>query len=463
MEHGGHDGGGYFNGENAVNKGFSLSINANTAGAYEVEVRYANGGTGNRGADISHINQDNTHLEFAPTNGWDMWQSTTQTLQLVQGDNLLNFNSTGAEGMANIDSITFFGDGLSMGQCPPPPVDLSYLIGMDISSIPELRDFNVWFVDTDGVGGKDMLEILKNHSVNAIRLRTFVDPWAQFGYAAADDVCAGRAEPYNDKDHIVAFAQEIKQAGFALLLDLQYSDSWTDADSQVIPEAWRGITTVSGMADQVRSYTQDIISALEQAGARPDIVQIGNEITGGMLSHLPTSESNCWGENLTTSPIAGDYNNWDNLATYLKAGIEGVKAVNSDIQIMMHIENSDSVSGMQWWVDNAQSRGVVFDILGLSVYEPFQGPSTEWNTIMQTMAANYPNLKFIFAEYNQEITLVNEVMKGLPNNRGMGAFFWEPTQSGYWGDGIFTWDGNTATADSAKFSELDNFAAKYGL
>ncbi len=307
-----------------------------------------------------------------------------------------------------------------------------------------------------------MLDILRNHGINFIRLRTFVDPWAPFGYASSDG-CDGRAEPYNDKEHLVAFAQEIKAAGFGLLVDFQYSDSWTDADSQVIPASWRHINSVSAMANQVRSYTTDVLSALKQANALPEMVQVGNEITGGILSHLPTPQNSCWGDDLTTSPIAGDYNNWDNLATYLKAGVEGVKAVSSDIQIMMHIENTQSVEGMQWWVDNAQSRGVQFDILGLSAYETFQGPSSVWPNIMQTMASLYPNLKFVFAEYNQEITLVNEIMKQLPNNRGLGTFFWEPTRGGDWGEAIFTWNGNTATADPSRFSKLDDFAGKYGL
>lgn len=337
------------------------------------------------------------------------------------------------------------------------------MLGMDISSIPELNDFNTWFVDTDGVGGKSMLEILKNHGVNAIRLRTFVNPGAKYGYAAKDDTCPGRAQPYNDKAHLLAFAKEVKAAGFALLLDLHYSDSWTDPGSQVIPESWRHITSLNEMANQVRAYTTDIVRSLEQIGARPEIVQVGNEITAGMLVHVPTSNSNCWGDNVILNPtVNGSTENWDNLATLLKAGIEGVRNVNSDIKIMLHIENTKSVSGMKWWVDNARQRGVKFDVLGLSAYEPFQGPSSAWNSALQDMAASYPDLKFVFAEYNQNITLINEIMRNLPNNRGLGTFFWEPTQSGDWGTGIFDWSGNTATANSNKFSELDRLATKYG-
>lgn len=330
--------------------------------------------------------------------------------------------------------------------------------------MPELNDFNVWFVDTDGVGGKSMIEILKNHGFNFIRLRTFVDPWAQYGYASSDgDDCQGKAEAYNDKAHLIEFATEVKAQGLGLLVNLQYSDTWTDADSQMIPETWRGLGTVEALAAQVRQYTTDVIQALEDAGASPDIVQVGNEITGGMLAHLPTSTTNCYADNLTGSPIAGDYNNWDRLATYLKAGVAGVKAVNPDIQIMMHIENTASLEGVKWWVDNAQARDVTFDILGLSAYETFQGPSSAWSNTLQSLAVAYPALKFSFAEYNQEITLINDIMMALPDNRGIGSFFWEPTRSGFWGEGIFYWEGNSAIAEPTRFSEFDNFAEKYGL
>ena len=54
-----------------------------------------------------------------------------------------------------------------------------------------------------------------------------------------------------------------------------------------IPEAWRGATTVADLAERLEAYTKDVVAALTGAGARPDVVQIGNEITAGMLTHVP--------------------------------------------------------------------------------------------------------------------------------------------------------------------------------
>lgn len=344
-----------------------------------------------------------------------------------------------------------------------------FMLGVDISSIPELRDFgNIQFADTNG-SVKPILDILKAHGVNFIRLRTFVNPSAKYGYASSDNApdensCSGRAQPYNNKARLIAFAKEIKNAGFGLLVNIQYSDTWADPNSQIIPEAWRGIGSLPRMALQVHSYTQDLVSSLKRAGATPDMVQVGNEITPGMLMHVPTNTSNCWGDNaVLNQPFNGSAENWDNFATLLKAGIQGVKEVDNNIAVMLHIENTGSLSGMQWWVDNALKRGVRFDVLGLSAYEAFQGPSNQWPSSMRAMADKYPHLQFAFAEYNQPITMVNELMMQLPNGQGRGTFFWEPTRSGFWGDAIFNWDNTTATADQERFLEFNNFAIKYGL
>src|SRR5690606_21215836 len=57
----------------------------------------------------------------------------------------------------------------------------TFLLGADISSIPEAVDNGASFIDTDGAN-KSMLALLQNHGFNAVRLRTFVDPKAEYGY-----------------------------------------------------------------------------------------------------------------------------------------------------------------------------------------------------------------------------------------------------------------------------------------
>ena len=57
------------------------------------------------------------------------------------------------------------------------------------------------------------------------------------------------------------------------------------------------------------AYTRDTIAAFRDAGVLPDMVQVGNEITHGML----------W-------PDGKLPDNWKNFADYLRAGIQGVAA-----------------------------------------------------------------------------------------------------------------------------------------
>jgi arabinogalactan endo-1,4-beta-galactosidase len=337
-----------------------------------------------------------------------------------------------------------------------------FILGADISSVDEAIDGGSVYVDSDGVE-KSLLELLANHGFNYIRLRTFVNPVAAFGYASGDG-CPAKREAYADKDHTVAFAQQVKAAGMGFLLDFHYSDTWADPGKQVIPEAWRAIDDIDALAEQVRSYTVDVVGALVQAGARPDMVQVGNEITPGMLIHVPTANTDCYGSNSTPrAGVNGSQSNWDNLAALLQAGIEGVRSVDPTIRTMLHIENTESVAGVSGWVRNAQQRGVSFDVLGLSAYEAFQGPSSAWRATIGQLATTFPELSFAIAEYNPQRRLLNDIMHELPDGRGLGTFFWEPTQSGEWGASMFTRQGNRFVANAADFAEYDQMRADYGL
>jgi arabinogalactan endo-1,4-beta-galactosidase len=192
-------------------------------------------------------------------------------------------------------------------------------------------------------------------------------------------------------------------------------------------------------------------------------VQVGNETTPGMLMHVPNANTDCWGNNVSAAPIGGSASNWANLGTLLKAGIAGVKGVDPTIKTMIHIENTDKTSAVVSYVKSARDQGVAMDIVGLSCYVAFQGQPSVWQNTFTTLANTFPDLSFVIAEYNPQRTQANQIMRGLPNHRGLGTFFWEPTQSGSWGEALFTWSGNTARANTADFQEFDTIAATVGL
>ena len=335
----------------------------------------------------------------------------------------------------------------------------AFILGADISSVQEGK---ATFKDTDGQT-KTIFELLKNHGFNYIRLKTFVDPDAPYGYSSQENGCSGFSEPFGDKAHVVAFGKQAKDAGMGFLLDFHYSDTWADPGNQIIPAPWRGASTITELAGFVKSYTKDVIQTAVAAGARPDMVQIGNEITPGMLMHVPGANTDCWGNNPNQAPVGGGAGNWDNLATLLKAGIAGVREVDPAIQIMLHVENTDDLNGVRRWVDSALARDVEFDVLGLSCYVAFQGAPSVWKATFTDLAGRYPDLKFAIAEYNPEPEQANRIMKDLPNGRGLGTFFWEPTRSGEWGEALFSWQGNTGVAKSADFAVYDGLREYLGI
>ena len=167
-------------------------------------------------------------------------------------------------------------------------LDFSFYNGADISTVQEYERWGAKFYDVDGAE-KDVFTLLKDHGFNAIRLKTFVSPKAQYGYAASG--CDHDAEAYADKDHIIAYAKKIKAAGMAFLLDIHYSDNWADPGKQIIPSRWRNVTSSDAMADSVYNYTYDLINSLKQVNATPEMVQIGNETTPGILIHVPSGNS----------------------------------------------------------------------------------------------------------------------------------------------------------------------------
>ena len=160
--------------------------------------------------------------------------------------------------------------------------------GADISTVQEYERYHTRIFDVDG-SETDIFTLLKRHGFNAVRLRTFVSPSAQYGYASAG--CGHAEESYGDKEHVVAYAQKVKAAGMAFLLDIHYSDNWADPGKQIIPSRWRGSKDSDEMADSVYRYTYDMISALKKVNATPDMVQIGNETTPGILIHGPATHA----------------------------------------------------------------------------------------------------------------------------------------------------------------------------
>ena len=328
----------------------------------------------------------------------------------------------------------------------------SYFMGADITDQETASD----------AAKADLLSQMKAHGFNFVRLRTFVDPRAADGY--------DKTNGYDDITHTVAFGKTIKTAGMGLLVDFHYSDNWADPGKQCVPVAWQSLSTIGDLAGAVHDYTKDAITQLVAGGARPDMVQIGNETTPGMLLHRCDSGGQPTGNN----PVTGSTSNWTNLGMLLKAGVQGVKDVDPTILISLHIDRGgDKATDTQGaalatsttWITNAMKQGVIFDAFGESCYQRYQGDpnstaatKTGWTNTFTGLATKFPAIKFFAAEYGPMQREINDVVFGLAGNQGLGTFNWEPTTQGDWNTGHDLWrrSGNTYTAqpDVALYDQM---------
>jgi arabinogalactan endo-1,4-beta-galactosidase len=333
------------------------------------------------------------------------------------------------------------------------PFDPAFALGADITWTQQDTAGGTTYVDDDGTR-KTALQIMKDHGFNYVRLRTFVDPTQSAPNPAGGTFAPYSTQGFADLAHTITFGQQIKAAGMGFLLDFHYSDTWADPGKQVKPSAWVA-DNFQQITAHLQAYTQSAISQLVAAGARPDMVQIGNEITPGM--------------ELSPGTAMGPLKNWSQLGTLLKAGIAGVHAVDPGILIMLHIDRGGDATSSLNFVTNAIAQGVQFDVFGESCYVAFQGQPSGWQTTFSMLVSKFPNLKFAIAEYNAdpksatELRTANDIVFNLPNKRGFGTFIWEPTHSGSWGPGLFTTSGNETTTIPASIDQYDQMKKAYAL
>ena len=257
-------------------------------------------------------------------------------------------------------------DGPSEPRDDGPSYD-GLLLGGDISALARIEDWGGEFRDAQ-TRPADAIELMREAGANTFRLRIFVDP-------DGSDVLV------NDLAYTIALAQRVKATGATLLLDFHYSDTWADPSKQFTPAAWDTLD-FDVLEAQVETYSADVIAAMKAAGVLPDIVQIGNEIDGGLL--WPLGKIGWEGY---TDPI-----NYERFGRLLKAGIRGIDSAldaGDDVRIMLHYSNGASVSGTQWFFDHVAAQGVEYDMIGLSWYVFWHGPLSALRANLHATAERY--------------------------------------------------------------------------
>ena len=284
------------------------------------------------------------------------------------------------------------------------------ILGADISFLPELEAKGIVFSD-QGVT-KDAILLLKEKGFNYIRLRIFVNPSADSGYAPKKGFC--------DLAHTMAMAKRIKDAHMKFLLDFHYSDNWADPVHQIKPSAWEKMSFIE-MKQALKNHTIEVLTALKKQHTFPDMIQVGNEINHGIV----------WPE--------GRNDQMDQLTDLLKEGVAGVRAVSKSVPIMMHLacggQNEESIK----FLDQLIAKKVSFDVIGQSYYPQWHGTLTDLKNNLTDLANRYQQ-EILVVEYTAFKKEVNDIAFEVPGKKMKGTFIWEPLNT--W-ERIFEKDGKS--------------------
>ncbi len=251
-------------------------------------------------------------------------------------------------------------------------------VGGDISLLTKYEERGAIYYNENGARITNMLSYLKSTGMNAMRVRLFVDP----SMADAEDQGEGVCQ---DLPYVQALGQRIKAAGFNLLLDIHYSDTWTDPGQHSTPSSW---TVTSALADSVYSYTKRVLNAMIAVDATPDFIQVGNEVTYGML--WPTGHCYPSGANYGAGTFA-------NFANYLKQGIRACREVCPAAKIVIHTEMGRT-SNVTSFYQSLKSYTTDFDIIGLSYYPYWHGGLNVLDELLTDLETAYPTKKIQIVE-----------------------------------------------------------------
>jgi len=357
---------------------------------------------------------------------------------------------------------------LAAGGCRSPSAQLPgepaaavpALRGADISALERIEQAGGVFRDGGQAG--DAIAILRAHGSNLFRLRLFVNP-------------DHTEVQVNDLDYTVRMAVRIKAAGAKLLLDLHYSDTWADPGRQTTPASWASLG-IDSLERQVETYSADVIARLKQAGALPDIVQVGNEIDAGILWPLGRVGG------ADDTPLQ-----WSQFTRLLKAGIRGVRSVlgsGDSVRIMLHYSQGGSIGGTQWLFDRINANAVPYDLIGLSYYPWWHGPLSYLQANLRTTALTYgrdvmlvetthpwrtggweagaTNLAAMTWGISPEgqaqfLRDVLSAVAAVPSGRGVGVVWWYPEAIAV--PGLFVWGGGSLALFDAGGNVLPAAAA----
>lgn len=321
-----------------------------------------------------------------------------------------------------------------------------HLVGGDVSLLPRYEQYKTPYYDQNGGKIDDVLLYMRDEcGMNAMRVRLFVKPNAS---EAKDGVV-------QDLAYVKALGKRIKDAGLKFMLDFHYSDTWADPSNQKLPADWSDCKTAEQKAEQVYSYTKDCLNELKSAGATPDFVQVGNEISYGIV-----------GIQVHPYDKAGD--DWKGFIEVLTQGCKAVRETCPAAKIIIHTERAGKTDDTEYFYQKLSTLD--YDIIGLSFYPIWHAgsatkPLSVLSATLDRLAEKFPTkqVQIVETAYNyewwpkdgvkydtqkvwpcsaagqQQYTkdLIEELGK---HDNVNGLFWWFPEENGNGGP---KWDANT--------------------
>jgi len=248
--------------------------------------------------------------------------------------------------------------------------------GADISEGLGAQNAGVSFKDTNGVAG-DYLRILSKHGVKWVRCRINVNPATSPNYGILQTT-----------QYVTQVMSAAKADGFKLLLDFHFSDTWASPSAQTTPAAW-STTSLTTLQNQLQAYVLSVLGTMASADAWPDMIQLGNEVDGGMLWPL----GNAWVNGSWNSNYPALYN-----TAYNAVSSEATQLSKPMPKIMLHLSSSGNLGSTRYFLDDALAAGMKFDIVGLSYYEMWDGVVANMKATIDEIYYRYPNVKIAIAE-----------------------------------------------------------------
>ena len=343
-----------------------------------------------------------------------------------------------------------------------------FMRGVDISSLIDIEKAGGKFYDADGKQA-DIFKILKENGVNWVRIRVWNNPVYERDVYANGKVIAAKGTSYgggnNSVDTDLLIAKRAKDAGLKLLVDFHYSDTWADPSKQKIPQDWKNLSDKELNA-AVEKFTKESIESFIKAGARPDMVQIGNELNDGFMWPL----GRIWPQ--PTQQVGG----MDAFIKLLKSASKGVRSAQGKgekIKIVVHLANGGNNELYRSIFDPITAAKLDYDVIGLSFY-------TYWHGSMDDLKANLTDLSKrykkelvvvetayafteddgdaqgnVFQVYSDEkygyvpsvqgqSTAIRDIIATVASvNGGSGVFYWEPAWIPVKGAGLSSTEGDT--------------------